>query len=68
MNLQSYSHGKVRHPQTQGLIERANGTVKRKIVQKCQDAGYTQPGQQFDWVTRILPNIIREENDAPIKL
>lgn len=68
INLQSYSHGKVRHPQTQGLIERANSTVKRKVIQKCQDAGYTQPGQQFDWATVILPKIIREENDAPIAM
>ena len=45
LNMSSYSQGKTRHPQTQGLIERANGTVKMKILKKCCDLGYTTPGR-----------------------
>ena len=68
LNMSSYSQGKTRHPQTQGLIERANGTVKMKILKKCCDLGYTMPGQTFDWASKLLAEIIRLENDAPIKL
>ena len=68
LNIRSFSHGKPRHPQTQGLIERANRTVKQKIIKMCMDRGYTTAGQVFDWVTEILPAVIRAENDAPIHL
>ena len=68
LNMDSYSHGKPRHPQTQGLIERANATMKMKILKKCCDFGYTTPGQKFDWASKLLAELIRFENDAPIRL
>ena len=41
----AYVHGKPRHPQTQGCIERANGTLKT-IIEK-----WMQHNKSPDWVT-----------------
>jgi hypothetical protein len=68
LNTQNFTHGKPRHPQTQGLIERSNATIKTKLMKKCMDAGYTAPGQQFDWATTILQQVTDNENDAGLKV
>ena len=64
----AFSQGRARHPQTQGCIERANGTVKRKLIMACQDQGYVVHGQDIDWVTTALQETIANENDAPIAM
>jgi transposase InsO family protein len=67
--MAKYTHGRPRHPQTQGSIERANGTVKRKLLAWCRE---NQPvdltGETIvDWADQ-LAEIVRNENDAPSKL
>ena len=64
MNQPGFSQGRARHPQTQGVIERANKTVKRKVMMKCQDKGYVTHGQDIDWVSDILRSTIDNENNA----
>ena len=67
--MAKYTHGRPRHPQTQGSIERANGTVKRKLLAWIRA---TRPldltGDTIvDWADQ-LDEIVRNENDAPSKL
>ena len=61
------SHGMPRHPQSQGLVEISNKTCKRKVVQRCQAAGYTVAGQEFDWTPHFFQHI-EIENTQPLKL
>jgi hypothetical protein len=68
LNTRNFTHGKPRHPQTQGLIERSNATIKTKLMKKCMDAGYTAPGQEFDWASTILQQVTDNENDAGLKI
>ena len=62
-----YTHGRPRHPQTQGLIERANATVKTKVLKKCQQNGYLVPTETFEW-RPYLELVVDNENNVPLKL
>jgi hypothetical protein len=48
-------HGRPRHPQSQGLVEKANGTFKMKLRAWCQDSGSTE------W-SKALPEIALSMN------
>ena len=63
------THGRPRHPQTQGSIERANGTIKRKLIAWCkQEQPLRLDGQDVvDWLPK-LTELVRNENDMPTKL
>ena len=61
------THGRPRHPQTQGLIEVTNKTVKKKTLKRCMDSGYTTAGQIFEWEPHYL-RILEHENDAPLAI
>ena len=62
-----HKRGKPRHPQTQGLIERANATVKSKIQKLAREEGWTQHGQNFEW-RQYLDRVINNENTCPLRL
>jgi hypothetical protein len=62
-----YTHGLPRHPQCQGLIERANRTVKTKILQKGQEEGMFEVHTEWDW-TDTFAEVLQAENDAPQKV
>jgi hypothetical protein len=49
LNVRSMMHGKALHPQTQGLVERANGQVKKRIQKIGLELGQTHANQTFDW-------------------
>ena len=68
LNTSNFTHGKPRHPQTQGLVERSNATIKTKLMKKCMDEGLTAPGQTFDWASSILQLVTDNENDAGLKI
>ena len=61
------TRGRPRNPQTQGLIERFNGTLKEKLIKKLVDDGLVVPGQTIPMVRR-LDDLLLHENDAPIAL
>ena len=62
-----HSKGMPRNPRCQGLIERANATCKRKIIQKCIQHGYAKRGEDFPW-TQYLDGVIDGENGTVTKL
>lgn len=63
MNWPDLSTGAPKNPRCQGLVERANATLKRKIKVRCQKAGYTIAGSEFPWV-RFLDSCIFAENTS----
>jgi transposase InsO family protein len=67
LGIPEVSHGRPRNPQCQGLIERANRTVKSKLIKRCQEQGYVVPGMVFDWVP-LFEEVIQGEITAPIKM
>ncbi|CAK9302236.1 unnamed protein product [Gordionus sp. m RMFG-2023] len=46
-----FAHSRPRHPETNGLIERANGTLESRI------SGYMLETKKYDWAT-ALPKIV----------
>jgi transposase InsO family protein len=67
LEVEKMTHGKALHPQTQGLIERANGVLKKKMLKKGLDLGHSHANADFDW-DQILGEALMEENDAPLKV
>ena len=63
----NFSQGRPRRPQTQGSIERANSTVKRKLKAWCSEQQPCGPGETVEWIEK-LQDIISSENDAAHKL
>ena len=63
-----YTHGRPRRPQTQGLIERSNQTIKTKLHKVAKEQlDWRSPGQVIDWVP-ALNMIVDNENMAPVKM
>ena len=67
LGIEGYSHGRPRHPQCQGLVERANGTCKRKILMKSAEEGLRNGGENWNW-SKHLEEVLMQENDAPLKI
>ena len=67
LGIEGYSHGRPRHPQCQGLVERANGTCKRKILMKSAEEGLRNGGENWNW-KQHLEQVLMQENDAPLKI
>ena len=57
-------HGKALHPQTQGLVERGNGQLKKRILKAGMDQGHKHSNSTFDWGD-VLDKELVKENDAP---
>ena len=48
-------------------MEKTNSTVGSKIIKLCEDDGYTEPGETWDWVNQMEKvNVL--ENHAPLKV
>jgi transposase InsO family protein len=62
-----HSFGRARHPQTQGLVERENGALKRVILKMGMALGHTDPHSEFDW-TDTLEEATRQRNDANVAI
>lgn len=59
------SHGRPRNPRCQGLIERANRSVKKKVLQKCMNDGHEDNAVPFPWTRPKYFNLaLQEENTA----
>jgi hypothetical protein len=67
LNVAKMTHGKPRHPQTQGLIERANGVVKKKILKRGLQLGHDNCETDFDW-GEVLVEELGIENSSPLTL
>ena len=67
LHIAFHSFGLPRNPRCQGLVERCNATVKRSLIKKCQDNGYTQAGENFKW-HRYLDEVTAHENSNVTRL
>ena len=67
LNIPSQTTGRPRHPQCQGLVERANGTCKRKILMKAHGDGLRNGEEKWNWAG-YLKEVLMQENDAPLKV
>ena len=67
LGIPSLSSGRPRHPQCQGLVERANGTCKRKILMKSSIEGLQNGDVVWNW-KKHLEEVLMQENDAPLKV
>jgi transposase InsO family protein len=52
-------HGRPRHPQSQGCVERANTEIKEMIISWMNDKDTTQWFQQRQYWNLYLPQIYR---------
>ena len=67
LNIPELSSGRPRHPQCQGLVERANGTCKRKVLMACAAEGMKNGAKKWNW-KKHLEEVLMNENDAPLKV
>jgi hypothetical protein len=67
LRIAFHSYGLPRNPRCQGLVERCNRTVKRSLIKKCQDNGYTQAGEDFKW-HKYLDEVTAHENSNITRL
>jgi transposase InsO family protein len=67
LNIAQMSTGRPRHPQCQGLVERANGTCKRKVLMTCLGEGMANGDKKWNW-KKHLEAVLMNENDAPLKV
>ena len=70
--LLPYSHSLPRNPMCQGLVERANRTVKTKLVKAFNDWRRENPASEADVtlavVDALLQDVINEDNITVLKL
>ena len=68
--LLPYSHSLPRNPQCQGLVERANRTVKSKLVKSYHDWKKAHPGVPvtLEVMEELYQGVLDEENITEIKL
>ena len=67
LNIPQLTNGRPRHPQCQGLVERANGTCKRKVLMNCAAEGLKNGDSKWNW-KKHLEDVLMNENDAPLKV
>lgn len=66
--LLPYTHGMPRNPQCQGLVERANRTLKSRMHKNMEKNGYdAKADEHFNWVP-YLHAAVRAHNRDPVKL
>ena len=64
----TYTHGKPRHPQTQGLVEKSNHTIKSKLLKVIHDdLDFRSFGDVIEWIP-IMQRIVDNENNTPVKM
>jgi hypothetical protein len=64
LNVRAMTHGKPLHPQTQGLVERGNGQLKKRLLKMGLELGHKHAHATFDW-SAVLDEELMKENDAP---
>ena len=57
-------HGKALHPQTQGLVERGNGQLKKRILKAGMDQGHKHSNSTFDWGDVLDKELVKENDKA----
>ena len=66
--LLPYTHGMPRNPQCQGIVERANRSLKSRMHKRIEHAGYdVHKDKTFEWVP-YLHEAIRQHNRNPVKM
>ena len=68
INRLPYSHGLPYNPRCQGLVERMNQTLKKKIGKKMRQAGF-QAGEDVDWDWEdLMKEAVHDINRSEIPL
>lgn len=66
--LLAYTHGMPRNPQCQGLVERANRSLKSLMHKNMEHAGYdSTKDKEYEWVP-FLHNAVRLHNRTAVKM
>jgi hypothetical protein len=66
--LLPYTHSMPRNPQCQGLVERANRTLKSRMHKNMENNGYDANADKvFDWVPYLHAAVMAHNRD-PVKL